>query len=61
MIERVETAVEPAKQRAEAVQQGASSLALPVSREPVLGILLGVVISALIWPALLIIWLYVWR
>ena len=61
MIGRVEVSLKPAETPVKALQQGPATFNPPATRDPVLGILIAVVLSALIWPALLVIWLYVWR
>lgn len=57
---RIEARAEPVKVPAEAVRQGSAALT-PPPRDPALGIVLAVIVSAVLWPALLVLWLYLWR
>lgn len=59
MSGRIEARAEPVKLPAEIAREH-SAPTLPL-RDPALGIIVALVASALIWPALLIIWLYILR
>ena len=59
MSGRIEARAEPVKIPAE-IAQDCSAPTVPL-RDPALGIIVAIVVSALIWPAILIIWLYVLR
>ena len=56
---RIEARAEPVKAPAEAVRQGPVALTPP--RDPALGIVLAVIVSAVLWPALFVLWFYLWR
>lgn len=61
MSGRIEVGTKPAEIPAEALRQGPVALTPQRVRDPALGILVAVICSALIWPALLVLWLYVLR
>ena len=54
---RMEARVEPVETPAEAFGQESPALT-PPPRDPALGIILAVILSAVLWPALLLLWLY---
>lgn len=56
---RIEARAEPVKTSAEPVRQG--PVALTPARDPALGIVLAVIVSAVLWPALFVLWLYLGR
>lgn len=57
---RIEARAKPVETPAETVRQGPAALT-PPPRDPALGIVLAVIVSAVLWPALLVLWLYLRR
>jgi len=54
---RIEARAKPVEAPAEASRQGPVALT-PPPRDPALGIVLAVIVSAVLWPVLLVLWLY---